>query len=249
MKINWFKRKKSANIYVTIIAMFVILLGTASVLNFSINDKVNGQQYSRRMYNRYAAESSIDIACNLIRNKLNNTKVLLSYNKALTGNYRINDQSDGYIFDAVDTASDGDATVELTDIGLVTANYMYENGFMEFGSGAEVKVELVMGDFGGKDRMRIAQMCYVAGFNESNQIGFNDDIAVYGKMDDLHFIITTKYSGGEVKASVTMKNLRIGRPHFRELPPGIESGLLDCKLDTTQSVFTIENYQNYAIGS
>ena len=75
--------------------MFVILLGTASVLNFSINDKVNGQQYSRRMYNRYAAESSIDIACNLIRNKLNNTKVLLSYNKALTGNFRINDQSDG----------------------------------------------------------------------------------------------------------------------------------------------------------
>lgn len=229
--------------------MFVILLGTAGILNFSLNDKVNGQQYSRRMYNRYAAESSIDIACNLIRNKLNNSTVLLSYSEALTGNYRINAESSGYIFDAVDTAADEDATVELTDVGLVTANYMYENGFMEFGTGANVKVELVMGDFGGKERMRVAQMCYVAAFNESPIVGNTNDIAVYGKMDDLHFIITTKYSGGEVKASVTMKNLRIGRPHFRELPEGIDSGLLNCKLDTNQTQFIVENYQNYAIGS
>lgn len=241
-----FKKTKSGNIYVCIITAFVCLMTLASLLGFTINDKANGEQYSRRITSRYSAESSTDLSCYLILNKLENMQVQFEYSKSAGGSfYYINELTSGYIFDQINDAAPEDTEIELDDIGDNALAYLYANGFAEFSTNADVKVEFLCGE--DKDYYKLINLVSGYRFRESDETGTSSTITEYGTLDDMDFIITVTYAGGSVRSHITVSNVKVGRAAFKELPDGVSSGTILGQIDTSQAVITVKNYQNYNV--
>lgn len=239
--------KKKANVYVTTIAMIVSMLALASILNFTINDQANTAQYSRRISNRYTVESSVDFACYLVKNKLNNKDITFRYLRSPGSDwYYLDNEVESYIFDEI---ADGEADTDeipLTDIQDNIKSYMYANGFAEFGRNSNVEVKLIANrdDRSGYKIVNMAQ-----GFNFMTNQAEPDDTDKMAKIDDLKFLITAHYAGGDVRASITLSNVYVHRGPFRELPDEMNSGYTNGYLDTSACTISVSNYQNYLVDS
>lgn len=240
-----FSQKKRGNVYVTIIAMLVGMLALASILNFSINDQANTVQYSRRIANRYTAESSVDMACYLIKNKLNNKDVTFRYLRSPGSNYYyLDNEVDSYIFNEVADASADTDEIKLTDIGDNIKSYMYANGFAEFGRNCSVEVSLIS-DRADRSAYRIVSMAQ--GFSFMTNTAEPDGTDVMARIDDMNFLVTVHYAGGDVRATVTLSDVHVHRGPFKELPDDMNSGYMRGYFDTSACKISVSNYQNYLV--
>lgn len=242
-----FNKKKKGNIYVTTISMIVGMLALASILNFSINDQANIAQYSRRIANRYTVESSVDLACYLVKNKLNNKDITFRYLRSPGSDwYYLDNEVDSYIFDEVADASNDTDEIQLTDIEDNVKSYLYANGFAEFGRNSSVEVKLIANraDRSGYKIVNMAQ-----GYNFMSSQAEPDDTDKMAKIDDLKFLITAHYAGGDVRASITLSDVYVHRGGFKALPDDMNSGYVSGYLDTSACKIAVSNYQNYLVDS
>ncbi|MBQ6908257.1 MAG: hypothetical protein IJQ28_07755, partial [Clostridia bacterium] len=131
--------KKRGNISLVMLTALVTVSVGAVLLNMAVNSRANTKTETKRIQNRYIAESGVDLAAGMFINYLDNRELTASYETDGDGNGFIIEDLCPYILDEIKDNPDIDE-VPIEIIEKEARDYLISLGYRDFGKEGSLKV-------------------------------------------------------------------------------------------------------------
>ena len=230
--------KKRGNISLVMLTALVTVSVGAVLLNMAVNSRANTKTETKRIQNRYIAESGVDLAAGMFINYLDNRELTASYETDGDGNGFIIEDLCPYILDEIKDNPDIDE-VPIEIIEKEARDYLISLGYRDFGKEGSLKVFAITN--GPNDDFKVCNLCTEPDFLFSNGAEFGKKRS---KLKPIYLKIRSIYPNGNVIANMEIDNIYAVRDAFTETEDG-ELGNVKISIDTENAQIKILNYQNY----